>query len=128
MATPDLEIERTLALSEPTSNLITPPFSPHPLLLAPLIPLLYLLLLGRPPEIQDFILIIIFSSCKEAFMSRNALFKHLDKIHKCFCEWQQQPEVEEKTSSRVSAKARIPISAQQRALGKYNAKAAAPQR
>jgi len=36
--------------------------------------------------------------CKEAFSSRNALFKHLYEKHEFCREWQQQPEVEEKTS------------------------------
>ena len=39
--------------------------------------------------------------CKEAFMSRNALFKHLDEKHKFCREWQQQPEVGKKTSPRA---------------------------
>ena len=38
--------------------------------------------------------------CKEAFMSRNALFKHLNKKHKFCREWQKQL-VEEKTSPRA---------------------------
>jgi len=39
--------------------------------------------------------------CKEAFTSRNALLKHLDKKHKFCREWQKQSELEEKTSSRA---------------------------
>ena len=39
--------------------------------------------------------------CKEAFASRNALFKHLYEKHEFYREWQQQPEVEEKTSPRA---------------------------
>jgi len=39
--------------------------------------------------------------CKEAFLSRNALFKHLDEKHKFCREWQQQLEVEEQTSPRA---------------------------
>jgi len=39
--------------------------------------------------------------CTEAFTSRNALFKHLDEKHKFCREWQQQPEVEEKSSPRA---------------------------
>jgi len=39
--------------------------------------------------------------CKEAFMSRIALFKHLDEKHRFCRELQQQPEVEEKTSPRA---------------------------
>ena len=39
--------------------------------------------------------------CKEAFMSRNALFKHPDEKHQFCREWQQQPKVEEKTSPRA---------------------------
>jgi len=39
--------------------------------------------------------------CKKAFTSRNALFKYLYEKHKFCREWQQQPEVEEKTSPRA---------------------------
>ena len=39
--------------------------------------------------------------CKEAFTSRNALFKHLDEKLKSCREWQQQPEVKETTSPRA---------------------------
>ena len=39
--------------------------------------------------------------CKEAFTSLNALFKHLYEEHEFYREWQQQPEVEEKTSPRA---------------------------
>jgi len=62
--------------------------------------------------------------CKEAFTSRNALFQHLDDKHKFCRAWKQQPEVEEKTSPR----ALHTVNAQQQVLGKYKAKAAAPQR
>ena len=39
--------------------------------------------------------------CKEVFMSRNALFKHLDEKNQFCREWQQQPEVVEKTFPRA---------------------------
>ena len=39
--------------------------------------------------------------CKEAFTSRNTLFKHLYEKHQFCREWQQQPKVEEKTSPRA---------------------------
>ena len=40
--------------------------------------------------------------CKDTFMSRNALFKHLDDTHEVIREWKQRPEVaEEKISPRA---------------------------